>query len=104
MNVSVPSKPYHHGDLAHASLTAALELLREKGLEQFSLREVSRRLGVSLTALYHHFPDKEALLHTVARQGMDEFQNALRTSLAEPGSDPLVNMGMAYVQFFIERP
>src|SRR6185369_14610354 len=99
--------PYHHGDLAQASLKVAQELLQEAGLERFSLREVARRLGVSLTALYHHFPDKETLLTIISRQGMEEFRDCLEQAAHDVSLGPqqlIVQMGMSYVRFFVEKP
>jgi len=108
MIVSEPAaKPYHHGDLAQASLKVALDLLQEAGLEKFSLREVARRLGVSLTALYHHFPDKETLLANISRQGMEEFRERLESASGDPTLGPrelISQMGLAYVGFFVEKP
>jgi AcrR family transcriptional regulator len=107
MTVAPLTKPYHHGDLAQASLRVALVLLAEKGLDRFSLREVARRLGVSLTALYHYYPDKESLLSTIAEQGMIEFRDALHAAVRsglESSADPIVMIGQEYVRFFTDNP
>ncbi|MGZ3236866.1 MAG: helix-turn-helix domain-containing protein, partial [Burkholderiaceae bacterium] len=45
-----------------ALLDAADILLDEGGVEAVSLREVARRTGVTPTATYRHFADKESLL------------------------------------------
>ena len=58
--------PYHHGDLRHACLVAALELLEEGDETTLSIREVARRAGVSANAPYRHYPDKDALLAALA--------------------------------------
>ncbi len=41
---------YHHGQLRRAVLDAALELIVERGVGGFSMREVARRAGVSHNA------------------------------------------------------
>ncbi|HAD65476.1 MAG TPA: TetR family transcriptional regulator, partial [Alcanivorax sp.] len=51
---------YHHGDLHAALLREAAVLLREQGVEGLSLRRLAERAGVSRTAPYHHFTDKNA--------------------------------------------
>lgn len=45
---------------------AALKIIDERGLEEFNLGLVARKLGVSSPSLYHHFKDKSALLQEVA--------------------------------------
>ena len=57
---------YHHGDLHAALLREAAVLLREQGVEGLSLRRLAERAGVSRTAPYHHFEDKNALLCALA--------------------------------------
>lgn len=46
-------------------LDAALALLNEVGLDQFSTRKLAERLGVQQPALYWHFENKSALLDAV---------------------------------------
>ena len=64
-------KTHHHGALKEALLALALEAAREGTVEEMSLREASRRLGVSPGAVYRHFPDKEALMRALALRGFD---------------------------------
>jgi len=44
---------------------AALALLDRDGYEAFSLRRLAETVGISPMALYHYFPNKEALLDAV---------------------------------------
>lgn len=97
---------YHHGSLKEACLEQGIALLKEVGAEKFSLREVARRVGVTPTALYHHFPDKEDLLAELAEIGLSKFQ-ALFEAPADPGESPsgrLLRLAHAYLDFFEERP
>ena len=61
--------PYHHGDLRNALIDAAAAIVEVRGLEELSLRGAARRAGVSQTAPYRHFADKEALIAAVAADG-----------------------------------
>ncbi|WP_433556011.1 TetR/AcrR family transcriptional regulator [Pseudonocardia xinjiangensis] len=45
-----------------AILTAALELLVERGVEATSIEQVARRAGVTRATVYRRFPDKTRLL------------------------------------------
>ncbi len=44
-------------------LRAALQAFREHGFHRATLDHIAERLGVRKTALYHYFPDKDAILH-----------------------------------------
>ena len=44
-------------------LQAALHAFREHGYHAVTLEHIAERVGVRKTALYHYFPDKDAILH-----------------------------------------
>ena len=73
-------KPYHHGDLKSAMIRAALELVRLKGPRGFTLNEASRVAGVSVSAPYNHFKDKDALLVEVVLLGNSTLEAELRAA------------------------
>ena len=67
INITPVARPtYHHGDLREALLQAAKALIGEAGIENLSLRKLAERAGVSRTAPYHHFSDKNDLLCAIA--------------------------------------
>ena len=97
---------YHHGDLRRALVQAALELAAEEKDWKFSLREVSRRAGVSHNAPYNHFPHKQDLLDAAAAAGHDLLRSELAAAVAKI-ADPraaLSKMSSAYVSFGIKNP
>jgi AcrR family transcriptional regulator len=103
--------PYHHGDLAEALVGEALERLRRDGAGQVSLRAVAQAVGVSPSAAYHHFPDKDALLHEVAHRGGDLLDRRVETALGAvegEGEAALVQrmraIGEAYIDFAVDEP
>lgn len=65
---------YHHGDLQSSLLTTATAMITENGIEALSLRKLAERIGVSRTAAYHHFKDKNDLLSAIAAQGFITWQ------------------------------
>jgi AcrR family transcriptional regulator len=93
---------YHHGALRHALIAAARTLLDEGGANAVGLRETARRVGVSATATYRHFRDKDSLLAAVAAEGFRAFGTALDD--AARGSQSLSAMGRAYVEFALANP
>ncbi|WP_134661700.1 MULTISPECIES: TetR/AcrR family transcriptional regulator [unclassified Amycolatopsis] len=94
---------YHHGDLRAALLTTAMGML-EQG-EQFSLRAVARKAGVSPTAPYRHFADRDALESALAAQGLRDLDADLNQADTTPNTvAELAELGVAYVDFALRRP
>jgi AcrR family transcriptional regulator len=90
-----------HGNLPNALRAAARAILDESGQDAVGLREASRRVGVSATGAYRHFASKEALLASVAAEGFRELAAAMETGATE--SDPLHGVGLAYVEFALQK-
>jgi AcrR family transcriptional regulator len=96
---------YHHGDLRAACLRAARELLEEDGSAALSLRAVARRAGVSATAPYRHFADRDALVSAVAAEGYGELGAKLNEAHPEPSTtEDLAAVAVAYVRFALDHP
>lgn len=97
---------YHHGNLRVALVEAGLQLVEETGIEALTLREAARQAGVSQTAPYRHFADKEALLAAVAAAGFKELQRALSEAAAgiEGANRRLQRLGRTYVHFALDHP
>ncbi|MFE2302635.1 TetR/AcrR family transcriptional regulator [Streptomyces sp. NPDC059445] len=101
----MPQATYHHGDLRAACLRAARELLEEDGSAALSLRAVARRAGVSATAPYRHFADRDALVSAVAAEGYRELATNLATAHPTPTTaEDLSAVAVAYVQFALDHP
>lgn len=99
-------KKYHHENLRQELINEGLKMLNDDGLELFSIRKLSLRLGVSHAATYRHFADKESLLKAILNDSAEKFYNALVKSV-EDISDPrekLYKLGTGYVLFFVENP
>jgi AcrR family transcriptional regulator len=97
---------YHHGNLRRALIAEALRSIRKSGVAGLTLRGAGAALGVSRTALYRHFADKDALLAAVAREGFVALKAALDEARARVPdlADQLTEMGSAYVRFAVESP
>lgn len=67
------SKNYHHGDLRTALLDEAVSILTTEGEAGLNIRKLASNVGVSRTALYHHFTSKEELLCAIAEEGFKRF-------------------------------
>jgi AcrR family transcriptional regulator len=100
------AKPYHHGDLRRALIDEALRTIEAEGVERLTLRNVGARLGVSRSALYRHFADKQALLATVGKEGFSKLRQALADAWEGNGHGRIgfEAMHRAYVQFAAAHP
>ena len=108
-NDNIPRKAaYHHGNLRPALIKAALVEIAAQGPEQFSLRGVARRAGVSAPAVYRHFANKDDLLAAVAAECSERIGAAVNAAIAAaPPDDPLEQFratGIAVVQFAVAHP
>lgn len=82
-------KPYHHGDMHNACVTAALQLVGDAGLAGLTLRGVAERIGVSRSAPYRHFGSKRDLLAACAERGFRRLTQALQTASDAAGADTI---------------
>tara|TARA_R110002072_G_scaffold20233_5_gene73891 strand:+ start:1036 stop:1641 length:606 start_codon:yes stop_codon:yes gene_type:complete len=104
VNIRSPKGGYHHGDLRVALITTGLKKLEEGSAESLSLREIAREIGVSATAIYRHFPDKESLLSALAAEGMAQLAREQKAAGKAGGKEGFTEMGRAYVRFAMNNP
>jgi AcrR family transcriptional regulator len=97
---------YHHGDLRHALIETALQLVTEEQDWAFSLREVARRAGVSQRAPYNHFPEKLDLLAAIAAVGFERLRDGMVRAMAgiDGAEALLVAIVRTYVRVGLENP
>lgn len=101
------AKPYHHGDLREGILCAASRLLEENNVSSLSLRAVAKEVGVSHTAPYRHFKDKESLLAGIAGLGFDRLAAQMAKAVISNPGDPVAQLqesGHLYVQMALQNP
>jgi AcrR family transcriptional regulator len=100
------TKPYHHGNLREALLESAIGLIAEAGPAGFTLREVTRRAGVSHNAPYRHFSNRDDLIAAIATEGFRHLIQVMLRAAAGGVSafDSLRRAGLAYITFALGRP
>jgi AcrR family transcriptional regulator len=95
-------RSYHHGNLRTALLEQAERTVREQGVQDLSLRELARAVGVSHGAPRRHFRDRQALLDALAEAGFARLGDDLRRAVDGAGEDFEARLGAtaaAYVRF-----
>ncbi|WP_243635221.1 TetR/AcrR family transcriptional regulator [Tsukamurella pulmonis] len=95
---------YHHGDLAQALVDAGLEVTRSGGPSALTIREVTRRVGVSPNAAYRHFPDRLALLRAVSAAIEQRMADAMPVSPEQGPVERLRAVGLGYIAFALAEP
>jgi AcrR family transcriptional regulator len=92
-------------ELRDACIEAAQEVIAEHGIENLSLREVARKLGVSHQAPYRHYPSRDHLLTEVMRRCFQRFAAYLdaRPHHDDPEQD-LESLGLQYLDYARQHP
>lgn len=106
------TKPsYHHGNLEAALVDAAIILVRKYGPDQLSLRAVASEIGVSPSASYHYFRDKDALVSAIGNVLFDRLATMQEKAIARvkgKGASAAIRkfeeMGNAYFAWATSEP
>lgn len=86
-------------------LSSARDIYLEEGLQGLSMRKIAAKVGVSATALYRHFDNKEAIVAEMLEEGFRIFGRYLYRALAEPTVEGrMLAAGQAYLDFALEQP
>lgn len=75
--------PKLNKELMNTILEAGTGLLKEVGKEKLSLQKVSELAGIGISTIYHHFPNKEALIHALIEREADRHLELLEKKYAE---------------------
>lgn len=103
----MPDRPFHHGNLRAVLLDQAETVLRERGIDALSLRELAREAGVSHGAPRSHFIDRNALLDAMAERGFIRLADEIREAASAAPEDHarvLRAAASAYVTFAVRQP
>jgi AcrR family transcriptional regulator len=88
--------------LKNALIQAGIEILSKEGVGGLSLRKVAKKAGVSHSAPYAHFPDKQSLIAAISTEGFNQLYAELDAAISPHTKNPkrqLVEGTRAYVQF-----
>jgi len=101
------TRPYHHGNLRQELLRAAEAALEARGVQQLSLRELSRELGVSHASPQRHFATKQDLIDALAIMGFERLDSVMARAAEARGQDfsaRLTKVALAQVGFALKHP
>ncbi len=92
-------------ELRRKILEAARDVLLREGCEAVTMRRIADAIEYSPTAIYHHFEDKDDVIHSLCCEDFGRLLAALQA--APPPADPLQavqQLGRAYARFALEHP
>ena len=85
--------------------TAALHILEREGPEAVSMRKVAQAVGITAMAIYHHFPNRAALLQTIADGEFQTLVTAFDASLVRGTPETrLLRLMDNYIDYAMEHP
>lgn len=89
-----------------AIIAAAIKLFGERGYETVTIREIAKEAGCSHTTIYIYFQDKEALLHALSMQPLQQLKTALDSVAADITLSPaekLQRLNRLFISFCLEN-
>lgn len=91
--------------IKEACVQAAREVIADNGIENLSMRDVARKLGISHQAPYRHFDSRDHLLAEIMRRCFVDFAEHLdqQTRSGDAEAD-LGAMGHAYLDYAQRKP
>lgn len=98
-----PKQTYHHGNVKEALIQAAINLLMEEPVQNLTLRRLAKEVGITPTAVYNHFSDKDALIAAIKVEGFANLNQFLKQQCSEVEVDDpekvFLALGVAYYRF-----
>ncbi|HVV09833.1 TetR/AcrR family transcriptional regulator [Amycolatopsis sp.] len=71
MTSAPPARRGRPGYDLESLLTVAVKLFNERGYDGTSMEDLSRKLGITKSAIYHHVPSKQELLRLSVNRALD---------------------------------
>lgn len=83
----------------------ALGILEKQGPDAVSMRRIAGAVGITPMAIYHHFPNREALLRSVVDKEFEQFLDIIRQLPARPSMEAhIIHIMDAYIDYAFARP
>ena len=106
MPTAPPRRPGPRTKLDHI-LACATRVFYEKGYEGASIRDISRRSGVSLAGLYYYVESKEKLLYLIQKHCFTTLVARLEEQLGTTPRDPEARLRLLirnHLRYFLQSP
>ena len=97
---------YHHGNVKNALIDAAMALIERNEANAISLRRLAKEVGVTPSAVYNHFADRDSLMMAIKvrlYKELNQFFDA-QVSRTEDPEQALLEVCFAYFHFSQQQP
>ena len=87
-------------------LDAARHILAGTGYDGLSMRRIAQAVGCKAPSIYHHFENKDRIVHTLIDEGFEQ-QNTMMEDAAAAFENPLERLqarARAYIDFALNNP
>jgi AcrR family transcriptional regulator len=101
-----PQTEQQRAEVRKRIVASVKKLLDDKGVEAVSMRAVGKAVGLSASALYEYFNDKDEMVKALWRTAYDDL-TAKMQAISDANDDPvsaLREFAAAYTEFALEDP
>lgn len=84
-------------------LSAALEIVRERGFASINARELAGKIGCSTQPIFSNYPTMDALKEDILSYAGEIYTDYLKTDIEKNEYPPYKSSGMAYIRFAQEE-
>lgn len=98
--------PYPTQITVEQIIATARQMIEAEGVDQLSLNQLSKALGVKTPSLYRYIKSRTHLLYLVVEDTIEELFNAMQPALASPGTarQRVLNIAGIYRAFAHQHP
>jgi len=84
----------------------SIELIADLGIQGFTIKNLSKRVGVTEGAIYRHFKSKTEILHSILKAFQTESANTLESACSseKPAMEEISSIFAHHFNYFAERP
>jgi AcrR family transcriptional regulator len=106
MSAGMTAEPVPRGGGREAIAEAAMAVFQERGYHGASIRDIARRAGLSLSALYYWHPSKQDLLAALIEENTLDYLRRCDLALTAIGDEPAARLAAlvrATVEYRVQR-
>src|SRR5699024_9642870 len=81
--ISAGSVDEHRNQVHHRIFQALATLMQDRSFDAITMAQIAAAAGIGRTAIYHHFPDKDAVVVAFATDETTRYIDRLQGVLAE---------------------